>query len=204
MSIHTPEPQSGPYPSEGIRNAKAEAKAAKAYAKAVRPWYKKKRVIIPACLVALVVAVSAGSGSHSASGSPSGTASTASENTSQVPQSAKPAAQETPVAKKKPEMTSAQSNAVASAKQYLEIQAFSKKGLIQQLSSSAGDGYPRADARFAVNYLHVDWNAQAVKAAREYLDMQSFSKSGLIRQLSSSAGSGFTPAQARYAVNKAY
>lgn len=43
------------------RDAKAEGKAAKAYAKAQRPWYKKKRWIFSLGLILLVVAVSAGS-----------------------------------------------------------------------------------------------------------------------------------------------
>lgn len=179
------------------RNPKAEAKAAKAYAKATRPWYKKKRFIVPLCLVALTIAGTAMSGSGKSDP-------TASVNTPHVSQSAKPAPQATPVAQEKPEMTRSQQNAVESAKNYLDTQAFSKKGLIQQLSSSAGDDFPRADARFAVNHIHVDWNQQAVKAAREYLDTQSFSKSSLIQQLSSSAGSGFTRAQAEYAVSKVY
>jgi hypothetical protein len=102
------------------------------------------------------------------------------------------------------EMTTSQKNAVELAKSYLETGSFSKKGLIQQLSSSAGEGFPRADARFAVNHIHVNWNAQAVKSARDYLDTGSFSKRGLYEQLSSSAGEGFTPAQARYAVDKVY
>lgn len=40
-------------------NPKAAAKAAKAYAKATRPWYKKKRFIIPVALIALIVLVAA-------------------------------------------------------------------------------------------------------------------------------------------------
>ena len=55
MSIHTNEPQNGQDSSKGHRNPKAEAKASKAYAKAMRPWYKKKRVLIPAGLVALAM-----------------------------------------------------------------------------------------------------------------------------------------------------
>ena len=39
----------------GPRDAKAQARADKAYAKAMRPWYKKKRFIIPGALVGLVV-----------------------------------------------------------------------------------------------------------------------------------------------------
>jgi len=56
------------------RNAKAEAKAAKAYAKAVRPWYKKKRVLIPLglVLVTMVGAAMGSSGSGSTTGSATG------------------------------------------------------------------------------------------------------------------------------------
>jgi hypothetical protein len=107
-------------------------------------------------------------------------------------------------AKSGPKMTTSQRNAVESAKNYLQFQAFSRKGLIQQLSSAAGDGFPRADARYAVNHIDVDWNAQAVKSAREYMNTQSFSRNALIEQLSSSAGEGFTLAQAQHAVSKVY
>lgn len=45
---------------------KAAAKAAKAYAKASRPFYKKKRVILPAALVAVVAISTSGGGSDTA------------------------------------------------------------------------------------------------------------------------------------------
>ena len=61
MSIHTTEPPSDQQPSENGRNPKAEAKAAKAYKKAMRRWYKKKRVLIPAGIVALVVVATSAS-----------------------------------------------------------------------------------------------------------------------------------------------
>ena len=99
-------------------------------------------------------------------------------------------------------MTASQENAVGAAENYLDFTAFSKKGLIRQLSSKAGDGYPKADAVFAVNHITVDWNEQAVKAAKNYLDLTSFSRDGLIQQLSSAAGDQYTHAQAVYAVNK--
>ena len=103
-----------------------------------------------------------------------------------------------------PSMTASQENAVESAEGYLEYSGFSRKGLIQQLSSSAGEGFSRADARFAVNHVDVDWNAEAVESAKNYLEYSSFSRSGLIQQLTSDAGEGFTQAQAQYAVNKVY
>jgi hypothetical protein len=65
---------------------------------------------------------------------------------------------------------------------------FSRLGLIQQLSSAAGEGYPLADATFAVDSLHEDWNAQAALAAKGYLKTMPFSCSALTEQLSSSAG----------------
>jgi Host cell surface-exposed lipoprotein len=136
-----------------------------------------------------------------------GCAATANTDTAAITPKAEKAKAETSSAKtepKAPKMTTSQKNAVESAKNYLQFQAFSKKGLIQQLSSAAGDGFPKADARYAVNHIDVDWNAQAVKSAREYLDTQSFSRNALIEQLSSSAGEGFTLAQAQHAVSKVY
>lgn len=91
-------------------------------------------------------------------------------------------------------------NAIRAAQQYLSLgSGFSQAGLIQQLSSSAGDGYPLAIATAAVDSLSVDWNAQAVLAAKAYLKTSSFSCSGMVQQLDSSAGSQFTQAQAQYA-----
>lgn len=101
-------------------------------------------------------------------------------------------------------MTESQKNAIDAANSYLEMSAFSRQGLIEQLSSKAGDGYPMADAVFAVDHIKVDWKQQAVKSARQYLSQGSFSRQGLIDQLSSPSGEGFTLAQAQYGVSKAY
>ena len=107
----------------------------------------------------------------------------------------------------KPKMTLSQENAVKEARSYLNTMAFSRKGLIEQLSSEFGSEFPLADAEFAVNYLEknneVDWNFQAAKSAKEYLATQSFSCNGLIEQLSSDFGGKFTQAQATYGANQA-
>lgn len=100
-------------------------------------------------------------------------------------------------------LTAPQNNAVRSAKQYLSMQGFSRRGLIQQLSSDAGEGYEIADATVAVDSLNVDWNQEAVRSAKQYLNMQGFSCKGLVEQLSSSAGEGYTLDQARYGAKKA-
>ncbi len=103
----------------------------------------------------------------------------------------------------KPAMTKSQEQAIRSAESYLSFTAFSRKGLIRQLSSSAGEGFSKADATYAVDHIKVDWNEQAARSAKSYLAFTSFSRAGLIRQLESSAGEGFTHAQAVYGVNKA-
>lgn len=102
------------------------------------------------------------------------------------------------------EMTTEQENAIRAAENYLELMPFSKQGLIEQLSSPAGDDYPEDVARFAVEHIEsdVDWNEQAVKAAESYLDLMSFSRSGLIEQLTSDAGDGYTREQAEYAADQ--
>lgn len=51
----TGEPWQPPPPQPNQLSPKAQAKAEKAYAKSLRPWYKKKRFIIPAVIVALLV-----------------------------------------------------------------------------------------------------------------------------------------------------
>jgi len=202
---------------EQAPNPKAEARAAKAYAKAMRPWYKKKRYIFSLGALLLIVIAAAGSGGGTDSTGPSTSSNTTTNSTSSPTEPADTAAapatqpendalatEELSAAEKAPEMTSGQENALQSAQNYLDMMAFSKAGLIQQLSSSAGEGFSKADATFAANNVDADWNQEAVEAAQNYLDTMAFSKANLIQQLSSSAGDKFTPAQARFAVSKVY
>lgn len=100
-------------------------------------------------------------------------------------------------------VTPSQSNAIRSARSYLETSAFSRKGLIHQLSSESGEGYDLADATAAVDSLNVDWDEQAARSAKDYLDMDGFSCKGLIHQLSSSSGEGFTISEATYGAKQA-
>jgi hypothetical protein len=102
----------------------------------------------------------------------------------------------------KPKFTVAQEQAIQSAESYVSMSGFSKAGLIQQLSSEAGEAFKLADAKFAVKHIKVDWNEEAVQSAQSYLEMGGFSRASLIQQLSSKAGEDFTIAQATYAVDK--
>jgi len=89
-----------------------------------------------------------------------------------------------------------------SAKSYLDYSAFSRNGLIDQLSSKYGASYPKNVATQAVDSLDVDWNAQAAKSAQSYLDYTSFSCTGLTQQLSSRYGAQFTNAQAKFGAHQ--
>jgi Host cell surface-exposed lipoprotein len=88
-----------------------------------------------------------------------------------------------------------QDNAVRTAQDYLEMQGFSRSGLVKQLGFE-GQG----DSVAAVDSITVDWNAQAVKSAKDYLDREGFTHSGLVTQLEFE---GFTPSQAEYGVEGA-
>lgn len=100
-------------------------------------------------------------------------------------------------------MTGPQQNAVRTARDYLDMSGFSRRGLIEQLSSEYGEKYAVADATTAVDSLNVDWNEQAVRSAQDYLNMSGFSCQGLIDQLSSDAGEKYTASQAAYGARQA-
>jgi len=89
-------------------------------------------------------------------------------------------------------MTTGQRNALEHAKRYLNISAFSRSGLIEQLEY---EKYSNADATFAADNCGADWNEQAAKKAQRYLEISSFSRDSLIGQLEYD---GFTHDQAVY------
>lgn len=105
----------------------------------------------------------------------------------------------TPVEQPAPtsEVSRAQGNAVSAARGYLDLTAFSRTGLIEQLEF---EGYSTADATNAVDQVSPDWNDQAALAAENYLDLMPFSRQGLIEQLEFE---GFSRGQATYGVDQA-
>jgi hypothetical protein len=152
--------------------------------------------------LAIVIVATSGSGSNGTAAGSSSVSSAVPSSSSAVAQ-ALATAQPTTQAPTTPSMTASQQQAADSAQSYLsEGQGFSKQGLLNQLTSSAGEGFAKSDAEFAISYLHPDWNQQAVDSAQSYLsEGQGFSKQGLLNQLTSSAGEGFTESQAEYAIS---
>jgi len=200
--------------ADDYRSAQAEAKAAAARAKAMRPWYKKKRFLIGIPLAVFFILGLIGSLTETDEDSPTVVATSSNATTTESPGTSTPsgtssaaAATEsrTPVATQAaPEsnLTASQRNAVRSAESYLSFTGFSRQGLIDQLSSEFGDQYPVQDATIAVDSLDVDWNAEAVESAEAYLSFSGFSCQGLIDQLSSDFGDQYTLDQATYAATQ--
>ena len=172
-----------------------------------KSWPARHKVLTGLMAVgALIVIIAAASASNKPStpAADTGAASSSASPSAAVSSTAASAPPSTPAAPASPSMTDAQQQAVDAAQDYLSVgQGFSKQGLLSQLTSSAGNGFSKPDAEFAIHYLNPDWDQQAVDAAQGYLSVgQGFSEQGLLQQLTSSAGSGFTQAQAEYAVNR--
>jgi hypothetical protein len=166
------------------------------------PWRTFFGTVAVLVIAGSVGSAASGGGSSPASASkPAASAPAAPAPAAPAPAAPAPSSAAAKPAKPAPHYTVSQQQAIGSAQDYLSFQAFSRKGLIQQLSSKYGEGFSRADATFAVNHIRVDWNKEAVQSAKDYLSTQHFSRAGLIEQLSSSFGDGFTKAQAIYAVN---
>jgi hypothetical protein len=191
----------------GASNAAAPLAApAAAEPKAKRAWYVKKRFLIPGGVVAFFIAIAALSGGGDDATVPASATSPSSSTSSKASTDAKAApsassAAPKPAAPKAPALTSGQKNALRSAENYISLMSMSKAGLIQQLSSPAGDGYSKADATYAANHVKADWNAEAVEAANNYMEIMPMSRTALIKQLSSSAGDKFTKAEATKAAD---
>jgi hypothetical protein len=96
-----------------------------------------------------------------------------------------------------PVETQSQSNAVTAAKAYLNYDAFSRTGLINQLQY---EKFSAADATYAADTVSPDYNAQAARTAKKYLAYSStFSHQSLVDQL---VYDGYTSAQAEYGVSQ--
>ena len=91
-----------------------------------------------------------------------------------------------------PTMTPGQKNAVAKAKNCLDLTGFSHDGLVKQLEF---EKFSAEDAAFAADNCGADWNVQAEKKAADYLKLTPLSHDGLVDQL---VFEGFTAEQAEH------
>lgn len=136
--------------------------------------------------------------------SPSGTCIPATYTNGQViaaPEEASTEPQETqpgffPTDNPDQQLTQGMFNALHAARNYLNIAAFSRRELIDQLES---DKYTPFEATYAADNCGADWKEQAAKRAKVYLSVMPDSRAGLIEQLEFD---GFTREQAVYAADQ--
>jgi hypothetical protein len=167
--------------------------------KANRPWFKKKRFIIPIGLIVIFGFAGALGGGESDTSDPTvAETSTESSNSSNEDNGATTSDDSAETEEIETDsFTTSQSNAIESAESYLRFTAFSRTGLIDQLEF---EGFSNADASFAVDTINPDWFEQAAKSAESYLDFSSFSRQGLIDQLEFE---GFTTEEATFGADSA-
>jgi Host cell surface-exposed lipoprotein len=158
-------------------------------------------VIVYSAVLVLIGAL-IGSSAASKSGTPAAASTQApatSATTSPASGPSPAATTPSPAAPAAPQYTPAQQQAIEAAEQYLQTGGgFSRLGLIQQLDSPDGNGFPRSIAKFAVNHIKVNWDQQAAEAAKGYMKQGGFSYSSMVQQLDSPYGDDFTYSQAVY------
>ncbi len=155
----------------------------------------KKIVLgVGAGIAALLIIGAVAGGGGTQTGTTSATSPGASQPTAPQAEKAEPMEEPAaaPPADSAPELTLAQENVLEAAEDYLDYQAFSRSGLIEQLEY---EDYSAKDATWAVDQVNADWDEQAALAAKDYLEYDSFSRSGLIEQLKFE---GYTTAQATF------
>ena len=163
-----------------------------------RPWYKKKRFLIPIGLV-VVFSFAANLGGGESAPTDSDVAETVTESNETEADDSQESASDSSSTQEEIEtdsFTTSQANAIESAESYLRFSSFSRSGLIDQLEF---EGFSNADATYAVDKVDPDWFEQAAKSAKSYLDFSSFSRQGLIDQLEFE---GFTTEEAIYGVEQ--
>ena len=91
-------------------------------------------------------------------------------------------------------------SALAKAQTYVDMMAFSKAGLLNQLTATYGEKFSQAAADYAVAHVKADYNANALIKAKEYQNDMNMSPAAIHDQLTSSYGEKFTNAEADYAI----
>ena len=183
------------------KDAKAQAKTEKAYRKAQRPIYQKKRFILPVGFVVLffligIVGSLGGAGGKKAN-TPTPQAVVPAVST--APATAAPTVDQAQLARDRAAAAAQVKADAAKAKADADAQARADAKAEADAKAKA-DAAKRAEAIRLAN-LPTTAQEQAIQSAQSYLEMSGFSRLGLLKQLTSKYGEGFTKADAVYAVD---
>lgn len=173
----------------------------------VRPWWKRKRVWIPAGLLVLFVGMglmNPAPAEEAAGPAPAVTQGATPEapEPAQQPSPSEPPeqAEPEPAAPAEPAVPAEHQAALATAQDYVDMMHMSKAGLRDQLTSEYGEKFPEDAADYAVANVKADWKANALATAQEYRDTMNMSNSAIRDQLVSEYGEKFTTAEAEWAM----
>ena len=123
-----------------------------------RPWWRRKRVLIPVGLLALIVVMSLMNPQPQQTAAPGQQASTQQAEATQEPAPEQSAA---------PAVPAEHRAALDKAQMYSDTMRMSKAGVHDQLTSAAGEGFPKAAADYAVANVKADWKANALEKAKQ-------------------------------------
>lgn len=167
--------------------AKAEAAAEKAKAKSLRPWYKKKRFIVPLAIVVIIIFINvANAGGGNSSSETAEVTETTTETVEEVTE---------------PDVPAEYKSALTQAQMYSDTLYLSKAGLYDQLTSEYGGQFTPEAAQYAVDNVDADFNANALAQGNQYVETLALSPAAVYDQLVSPNGGQFTPEEAQYAVD---
>lgn len=91
-------------------------------------------------------------------------------------------------------------SALTQAVTYSEVMYMSKQGLYDQLVSEYGGQFSKEAAKYAVDNVGADWNANALEKAKSYQSDMALSPEAIRDQLTSEYGEKFTKEEADYAI----
>lgn len=161
-----------------------------------RPWFKKKRFIIPIAVVLLIIIASPkGNGSSQeatvAEPETQATSETVTETASAAP---------TPTSAPTPEVSSEFKSALRQAKSYSDTLHLCQAALFSQLTSEYGGQFSPEAAQYAIDNVQADWNANALAQAISYQETLALSPADIHDQLTSEYGGQCTTENADFAV----
>jgi colicin import membrane protein len=181
-----PSPRDTATPSDGAADAALEPRPA-------RRWFTKKRFIIPAGFLALVLAVNAGGGAD-----PEPVATDRPVSSSKSPTAKQTTKRPTPTPTVDPSASAAAEAAKVEAERVAAEQAAAEQAAAEAEAAAKAAADKAAAEEAAANAGTVaQQNAQ--RSARDYLNYTAFSRTGLIGQLEYE---GYSTADATWAVDR--
>lgn len=101
---------------------------------------------------------------------------------------------------KQPSVPAEYKSALSQATTYANTMNLSKQGVYDQLVSEYGGKFSAEAAKYAIDNVKADWNANALAQAKTYQDTMHLSPTAVRDQLVSQYGGKFTATEADYAI----